>query len=147
VLLQELLTDIMRCTLLRRTPRQNGDLSAADMENVETRASSAYRELQRAWHFQYVIPNHIGEDSDNFLAWSFTSLITGNASSSLTVPLREESILSLGEFHGCGAGFVVVSHRIDSSGYRLAPRSRASRGLNSSDAALTSLIPGSSHKS
>jgi hypothetical protein len=122
VLLQELLTDIMRCTLLRRTPRQNGDLSAADMENVETRASSAYRELQRAWHFQYVIPNHNREDSDNFLASSFTSLITGNASSSLTVPLREESILSLGEFHGCGAGFFVVSRRIDSSAYRIAPR-------------------------
>jgi guanylate kinase len=37
VLLQELLTDIMRRKLSRWTRRQNGDLSAPDLENVETR--------------------------------------------------------------------------------------------------------------
>ena len=71
VSLPELLTEIMRRKLLRRTRRQNGDLSAADLENIETRASSAYRELQVAWQFQYVIPNHDGEDSDNWEAFYY----------------------------------------------------------------------------
>jgi hypothetical protein len=31
-------------------------------------------------------------------------------SDNLTAPLREEPILNLGEFHGRGAGFVVVRH-------------------------------------
>ena len=44
------------------------------------------------------------------------------AGNSLTIQLREKLILCLGEFHGCGAFFVVVSHRIDSSAYRIAPR-------------------------
>ena len=57
--------------LLRRTRRQKGELSAMDLENIETRASSAYRELQEAWHFQYVIPNHDGEDSDNWDAFYY----------------------------------------------------------------------------
>ena len=65
VSLEELLTNIMRSKLLRRTRRQKGELSAPDLANVETRASSAYRELETAWHFQYVIPNHDGEDSEN----------------------------------------------------------------------------------
>jgi guanylate kinase len=71
VSLAELLTDIMRRKLLRRTRRQKGDLSAKDLEDVETRASSAYRELQGAWRFQYVIPNHDGEDSDNWEAFYY----------------------------------------------------------------------------
>src|SRR5271166_7047685 len=60
--LPELLTEIMRRKLLRRTRRHNGELSAADLKDIETRASSAYRELQLAWQFQYVIPNQDGED-------------------------------------------------------------------------------------
>ena len=71
VSLKELLTDIMRRKLLRRTRRQKGELSAPDLQNIETRASSAYRELQTAWHFQYVIPNHDGEDSDNWEAFYY----------------------------------------------------------------------------
>jgi guanylate kinase len=71
VSLQELLTDIMRRKLLRRTRRQKGELSAKDLEDVETRASSAYRELQGACHYQYVIPNHDGEDSDNWEAFCY----------------------------------------------------------------------------
>src|SRR5271169_4608659 len=69
--LPELLTDIMRRKLLRRTRRQKGELSVADLKNVETRASSAYRELQLAWHFQYVIANHDGEDSDHWEAFYY----------------------------------------------------------------------------
>ncbi len=36
-------------------------------------------------------------------------------------PLRKETILNLGEFHGCRAFLVVVSHLIDPSAYRIAP--------------------------
>lgn len=58
VSLPEFITDVMRRKLLRRTRRQKGELSLRDLENIKTRASSAYRELREAWHFQYVIPNH-----------------------------------------------------------------------------------------
>jgi guanylate kinase len=71
VSLQEFLTDVMRRKLLRRTRRQKENLSAKDLEDIETRAASAYRELQLAWHFQYVIPNHDGEDSDNWEAFYY----------------------------------------------------------------------------
>jgi len=69
--LNEFVTDVMRRKLLRRVRRQKGELSARDLENIETRASSAFRELQDAWHFQYVIPNHDGEDSDHWDAFYF----------------------------------------------------------------------------
>jgi guanylate kinase len=69
--LSDFVTDIMRRKLLRRTRRQKGELSAKDLEDIETRALSAYRELQRAWHFQYVIVNHDGEDSDNWEAFYY----------------------------------------------------------------------------
>ena len=71
VSLQELVTDVMRRKLLRRTRRQKGELSLADLENIETRARSAYRELQEAWRFQYVIPNHDGEDSEHWDAFCY----------------------------------------------------------------------------
>lgn len=69
--LPEFVTDVMRRKLLRRTRRQKGELSLRDLENIETRASSAYCELQEARHFQYVIPNHDGEDSDNWDAFYY----------------------------------------------------------------------------
>ena len=78
--LQILVTDIMRRKLLRRTRRQKGELSAPDLENIEKRASSAYSELQEAWHFQYVIANHDGEDSDNWEAFYY---LIGDARKSL----------------------------------------------------------------
>jgi guanylate kinase len=36
------------------------------MDDIETRASNAYREMKMAWQFDHVIPNHDGEDSDNW---------------------------------------------------------------------------------
>jgi len=102
VSLQELLTDIMRRKLLRRTRRQKGELSAADLENLEIRASSAYRELQQAWRFQYVIPNHDGEDSDNWEAFyypigdsrrtlaAFAALLKGSVPPDLVPPNVEK---------------------------------------------------------
>jgi guanylate kinase len=69
--LPEFVTDVMRRKLLRRGRRQKGELSLADLENIETRARSAYRELQEAWHFEHVIPNHDGEDSEHWDAFYY----------------------------------------------------------------------------
>ena len=78
--LKDLVAEIMRRKLLRRARRQKGELSAKDLENIERRAGSAYVELQEAWHFDYVIPNHDGEDSDNWDAFYYP---LGDARSSL----------------------------------------------------------------
>ena len=71
VSLDDLVADVMRRKLLRRTRRQKGELSLPDLENIETRARSAYREMTDACHFQYVIPNHDGEDSEHWEAFSY----------------------------------------------------------------------------
>jgi guanylate kinase len=78
--LETFVTDVMRRKLLRRTRRQKGEPSLKDLENIETRASGAYHELKEAWHFQYVIPNHDGEDSDNWEAFYY---VIGEARTSL----------------------------------------------------------------
>ena len=69
--LPDLLTDMMRRKLLRRTTRQKGILSRKDLDNMEVRAASAYGELKQAWRFTYVIPNHDGEDSDHWDAFYY----------------------------------------------------------------------------
>jgi len=69
--LADFLTDVMRRKLLRRTQRQKGILSWRDLENIERRAASAYTELKEAWHFDHVIPNHDGEDSENWDAFYY----------------------------------------------------------------------------
>ena len=69
--LPDLITDVMRRKLLRRTRRQKGELSLKDLENIERRAGSAFQELQEAVHFEWVIPNHDGEDSDNWEAFYY----------------------------------------------------------------------------
>jgi guanylate kinase len=71
VSLAEVLTDMMRRKLLRRTARHKGILSLRDLENIEVRAASAYGELQQAWRFDHVIPNHDGEDSDHWDAFYY----------------------------------------------------------------------------
>jgi guanylate kinase len=71
VSLPELVTDVMRRKLLRRTRKHKGELSLKDLENIEQRAGSAFRELQEATHFEWVIPNHDGEDSDNWDAFYY----------------------------------------------------------------------------
>jgi guanylate kinase len=90
VSLPDFVADVMRRKLLRRTRRQKSELSLRELEEIEKRASSAYRELKEAHHFQYVIPNHDGEDSENWDAFyyplgdarlallTFVSLLTGN---------------------------------------------------------------------
>ena len=69
VSLPALVCDVMRRKLLRRARRQKGELSAKDLEEVERRAGSAYTELAMAHHFDHVVPNHDGEDSDHWEAF------------------------------------------------------------------------------
>jgi guanylate kinase len=69
VSLPALVCDVMRRKLLRRARRQKGELSLKDLEEVERRAGSAYRELAEAHHFDHVLPNHDGEDSENWDAF------------------------------------------------------------------------------
>lgn len=71
VALPALVTDVMRRKLLRRMRRQKGELSLRDLEEVERRAGSAYEELRQAHHFEHVIPNHDGEDSENWDAFYY----------------------------------------------------------------------------
>ncbi len=71
VSLPDLLADMMRRKLLRRTARQKGIPSLKDLENIEIRAAGAYGEIKQAWRFDYVIPNHDGEDSDNWDAFYY----------------------------------------------------------------------------
>ena len=69
--LDGLITDVMRRKLLRRTRKQKGELSQKDLENIEKRASSTCEELKKAHQFDYVIPNHDGEDSENWDAFYY----------------------------------------------------------------------------
>jgi len=64
--LAEFVAEVMRRKLLRRMRRQSGELSLRELEEVERRASSAYRELKEAHHFDHVLPNHDGEDSEHW---------------------------------------------------------------------------------
>ena len=66
---KKIITDMMRRKLLRRTRKQKGELSLKDLENIEKRAESAFYELHESHHFDYVIPNHDGEDSENWDAF------------------------------------------------------------------------------
>ena len=69
--LGDFVTDVMRRKLLRRTQKQKTILSAKDLENIEIRVSHAISEMILAHHFDHVIPNHDGEDSDNWDAFYY----------------------------------------------------------------------------
>lgn len=92
VALAEFVADVMRRKLLRRTTRQKQYLSLKDLEDIERRAGSAYREMQEAWRFQHVIVNHDGEDSDNWEAFYY---LIGDARRTVTAfaALLEGSVL------------------------------------------------------
>ena len=64
--LKKVVAEIMRRKLVRRTRRQNIDLSLEDLKDIEKRATRAYDEMTHAWRYDFVIPNHDGEDSDNW---------------------------------------------------------------------------------
>lgn len=67
--IRQVIQEIMRRKLLRRTIHQKGNLALADYEEIERRSASAYEELCLASEFDYVIPNHDGEDSENWNAF------------------------------------------------------------------------------
>lgn len=69
VSLRDVVHDLMQRKLLRRTRRHKGELSLRDLQEIERRAGSAYTELAEAHHFDHVIPNHDGEDSDHWDAF------------------------------------------------------------------------------
>ena len=71
VSLPAFVTGVMRRKLLRRTLRQKQILSLKDLENIEQRASSAYLEMKEACNYDYVVPNHDGEDSENWDAFYY----------------------------------------------------------------------------
>ncbi len=69
---EEFVANVMRRKLLRRAAHQKRQLlSLKDLETVERRAASAYRELQMAPAFDVIIPNHDGEDSENWDAFYY----------------------------------------------------------------------------
>jgi guanylate kinase len=69
--ISSLVADVMRRKLLRRTQRQKGILSQRDLADIEARCTAAYTELRYAPSFDYVLPNHDGEDSENWDAFYY----------------------------------------------------------------------------
>ncbi len=64
--LHNFVAELMRTKLLRRTHKQKGTPSLKILENIETRAGSAWDEIKEAVRYEWVIPDHDGEDSDNW---------------------------------------------------------------------------------
>ena len=69
--MQELVSNVMRRKLLRRTRKQQGELSQPDLEEIERRCTSAWSEIQKASQFEHFIANHDGEDSENWNAFYY----------------------------------------------------------------------------
>lgn len=67
--IQAVVIDVMRKKLLRRKQKQMGWISLPDLEDIEIRCRSAYAEMRQAFQYQYVIPNHDGEDSEDWNAF------------------------------------------------------------------------------
>lgn len=88
--LPALAADIMRKKLLRRKQKQMGLISAPDLEDIEIRCRAAYGEMRQAHRYDYVIPNHDGEDSEHWnvfptpigdalqSVWDFVSILENN---------------------------------------------------------------------
>ena len=64
-------TEVMRRKLLRRTQKQKGILSGPDLADIEARCGAAHDELAYAAAFDWVLPNHDGEDSENWDAFYY----------------------------------------------------------------------------
>ena len=74
--LEEIVFKLMREKLLRRRMKQEGKPSEEVLVDIDARAGSARREIAMAHLFDYVIPNHDGEDSDN---WDICPVVIGDA--------------------------------------------------------------------
>jgi guanylate kinase len=77
---QNAVQKIMRQKLLHRLKKFGSSMDSSQMEDIQRRASDAYFELKEAHHFDYIIPNHDGEDSEN---WTRSLLPAGDAGRAL----------------------------------------------------------------
>jgi guanylate kinase len=77
---RETVQKIVRQKLLRRIKQYGSNLDSHEIKNIQQRATDAYLELKEAHHFDYIIPNHDGEDSDN---WERSLLPSGDAGRAL----------------------------------------------------------------
>lgn len=66
-----LCTDIIRKKVARRTAKSNQFLTEPLLADIETRAATVYEEMELAHTFDFVIPNHDGEDSEHWDAFYF----------------------------------------------------------------------------
>jgi guanylate kinase len=89
--LGKFVTDIQRRKLLHRTKRQKVILSLKDLENIETRAVSAFREMREGWTCDHVIPVYDGEGNDNWDAFYYPIGSARNALETFAALLRGES--------------------------------------------------------
>ena len=64
--LQNYIFKTMKNKLIGRAKKFNQELTEEVLENINKRARDAYSELKDAWMFDYVIPNHDGEDNQNW---------------------------------------------------------------------------------
>lgn len=92
--LNALIAAMMRKKLLKRASLQKRELTACALRDISRRAKSAPVEMKEAWRYDLVIPNHDGEDSDNWtaFAWpvgdalktlfSFTAILMGREADS-----------------------------------------------------------------
>ena len=94
--LEEFVIQVMRRKQIRRKTRQRVETTFNDLQDVEKRAGSAFKELRMAWNFDYVIPNHDGEDSDN---WEMFYYPVGDARKTLQafVELLRDKVPALAE--------------------------------------------------
>lgn len=76
----EVVADIMRRKLLRRLHKQKGVAGLPDLQEIESRALSAWPELSMASIFDKVVVNHDGEDSEN---WDAFPVLVGDARKAL----------------------------------------------------------------
>jgi len=78
--LEEMVQEMMRRKLVKRMTIQKGELGQEDLDEIERRSGSAFRELQMAHDFDWVITNHDGEGSDN---WTLAPVPIGDAGRAL----------------------------------------------------------------
>ena len=78
--LEYLITILMYKKLERRLRNYGKILTSNRIENIKIRSREAYSELKEAWKFDWIIPNHDGEDSDH---WNILPYPIGDAQKSL----------------------------------------------------------------
>lgn len=93
--LSEFVSGIMQGKLLRRTKKLKGKLTEKDFKEIDRRASSAYTELQNAYHYRYIIPNHDGEDSDHWNNEQYPTNDAKRALDALVALLKGEAAPSI----------------------------------------------------